>query len=168
MRDFLIKMLITTLALVLSGCATVWGEDKQVVSVRVLCGQKSLPATCVAENSRGSWQFHAPRDVVVLKDVYALRVTCKSIMLEPHTVNAPASLQWTTALGNMLAGGAVVSEATGRGLPTPDKVLNASSATLSKVAGNSLLVGAAGTAIDIGSQARPGISRYRGDQVSVM
>jgi len=105
----------------ISGCASVFNEDRQAVSVRAMCGQRSLPATCVAENSRGRWTFQAPREILVPKDMYALRVTCKSVLLEPHTVQAPATLQGAMA-GNLVLGGvlgAAYDIGSGRGLVYP-------------------------------------------------
>lgn len=115
---------ILTCALVLGGCASVLHEDKQVVSVRAMCGAHSVPAACVAENSRGRWSFHAPRDIVVPKDMVALRVTCKSVLVDQHTVDAPASLQKVMA-GNVLLGGlvgAVYDLGSRRGLVYPEQI----------------------------------------------
>ena len=105
----------------ISGCASVFHEGQQAVSVRAMCGQRSLPATCVAENSRGRWTFQAPREILVPKDMFALRVTCKSVLLDPHTVQAPATLQGAVA-GNLMLGGvfgAAYDIGSGRGLVYP-------------------------------------------------
>ena len=107
-----------------SGCASVLNDDKQVVSVRAMCKGQSVPATCVAENSRGRWAFQAPRDIVVPKDMYALRVTCKSVLVDQHTVHAPASVQGAMA-GNVVLGGligAAFDVGSGRGLSYPSSV----------------------------------------------
>ena len=97
--------LTAALALIftLVGCASVFNDDRQTVSVRAMCGNRSVPAACVAENSRGRWTFQAPREIVVPKDMYALRVTCKSVLVEAHTVHAQASLQGAMA-GNLVLG----------------------------------------------------------------
>ena len=118
-----ILKLITALGFIFSiaGCASVFNEDRQAVSVRAMCGQRSMPATCVAENSRGRWTFQAPREILVPKDMYALRVTCKSVLLESHTVQAPATLQGAVA-GNLMLGGvlgAAYDIGSGRGLVYP-------------------------------------------------
>ena len=118
--------LTATLALILSltGCASMFNDDRQTVSVRALCGSRSVPATCVAENSRGRWTFQAPRDIVVPKDLYALRVTCKSVLVESHTVQAQASLQGAMA-GNLVLGGlagAAYDLGSGRGLVYPANI----------------------------------------------
>lgn len=112
------------MAFVVSGCASVLHDDKQTVSVRALCHEKSVPAVCVAENSRGSWTFQAPKDIVVTKDKYALKVTCRSVLVGQHTVHAPASLQGAMA-GNVLLGGlvgAAFDVGSGRGLSYPASV----------------------------------------------
>jgi len=117
---------ITALVLIFmsSGCASLFSEDRQTVSVRATCGQRSLPATCVAENSQGRWTFQAPREIVVPKDMYALRVTCKSVLVEAHTVHAQASLQGAMA-GNLVLGGlagAAYDIGSGRGLVYPANI----------------------------------------------
>ena len=118
--------IVTALGFIFSiaGCASVFNEDRQTVSVRAMCGQRSMPATCVAENSRGRWAFRAPNDILVTKDMYALRVTCKSLLVEQHTVQAPAVLQNAVA-GNLLAGGVVgaaIDVGTGRGFAYPSNI----------------------------------------------
>ena len=118
--------ILTSLAFIflLSACASVINDDRQVVSVRAMCGAQSVPATCVAENSRGRWSFHAPRDLVVPKDLYALRVTCRSVLVDQHTVNVPAAVQGAMA-GNVLLGGlvgAAVDLGTGRGVAYPASI----------------------------------------------
>lgn len=116
--------LIFSFVLLLGGCASVFHDDRQVISVRAMCMDRSVPAACVAENSKGSWKFQAPNDVVVAKDLYALRVTCRSVLVGQHTVHAPATLQGAMA-GNVLLGGVVgaaVDASTGRGLLYPERV----------------------------------------------
>lgn len=106
------------------GCASMFHDDRQTIAVRAMCGQRSLPAVCVAENSRGRWTFHAPREILVSKDMYALRVTCKSVLLESHTVSAPATLQGAMA-GNLVLGGVVGAAydiGSGRGLVYPAQI----------------------------------------------
>jgi hypothetical protein len=118
--------LTTTLCLVglLGGCASVLNDKAQVVSVRAMCLERSVPANCVAENSRGRWAFRAPNDIVVTKDMYALKVTCKSLLVEQHTVHVKAVLQNAMA-GNLLAGGVVgaaIDVGTGRGFSYPGNI----------------------------------------------
>ncbi len=119
------RFLITLVSVfILSGCASVLEDSRQVVSVRAVCGAQSMPAVCVAENSRGRWSFTAPRDIVVSKDLYALRVTCRSVLVEPHTVQVPAVVQGAVA-GNVLLGGlvgAAIDLGSGRGLAYPSQV----------------------------------------------
>lgn len=118
--------IIATLGFTLlaAGCASVLNEDKQSVSVRAVCYGMSMPAQCVAENSRGRWTFNAPRQIQVSKDMFDLKVTCKSTFLEKHTVLAHSGVQVAMA-GNALLGGLVggaVDVATARGLQYPDRI----------------------------------------------
>lgn len=118
--------LITLFALIFltSGCASVLNEDKQTVSVRAICYGLSMPAQCVAENSRGRWKFNAPKQIQVSKDMFDLKVTCKSAFLDRHSVTAHSGVQMAMA-GNVLLGGLVgsaVDVATARGLQYPDRI----------------------------------------------
>ena len=95
-----------------------------MVSVRAICYGMSMPAQCVAENSRGRWTFNAPRQIQVSKDMFDLRVTCKSAFLEKHSVSAHSGVQVAMA-GNVLLGGLVgsaVDVATARGLQYPTHI----------------------------------------------
>lgn len=109
---------------VTAGCASVLNEDKQTVSVRAVCFGMSMPAQCVAENARGRWTFNAPKQIEVSKDLFDLRVTCKSAFVDKHTVSVRSGVQVAMA-GNVLLGGLVggaVDVATARGLLYPSKV----------------------------------------------
>ena len=112
------------IALFLIGCASVLNEDKQTVSVRAVCYGMSMPAQCVAENSRGRWTFNAPKQIQVSKDMFDLKVTCKSAFLDKHAVSAHSGVQVAMA-GNVLLGGLVgsaVDVATARGLQYPAQI----------------------------------------------
>lgn len=118
------SVLFTLFLVLLAGCASVTHSDKQAIDVRLLCGERSLPARCVAENSKGRWDFYAPNTVVVSKDIYALRLDCKSVLLDAHTVQAYASIQNAMA-GNLLVGGlvgAAIDIKTGRGVAYPASI----------------------------------------------
>lgn len=112
------------LTLLFAGCASVLNEDKQTVSVRAVCYGMSMPAQCVAENSRGRWTFNAPKQIEVSKDMFDLKVTCKSAFLDKHSVVAHSGVQVAMA-GNVLLGGLVgsaVDVATARGLQYPARI----------------------------------------------
>jgi hypothetical protein len=118
--------LMSALALLLltTGCASVFHDSKQVVSVRAICYGKSMPSHCVAENSRGRWAFNAPKQIEVSKDMFGLRVTCKSAFVDKHTVSVRPSVQVAMA-GNVLLGGFVggaVDVATARGFQYPAQI----------------------------------------------
>lgn len=119
------KMIVfASVTLLMTGCASVLNENKQVVSVRAVCNGASVPAHCVAENTRGSWAFNAPKQIAVNRDLFALRVTCKSAYVDKHTVSVRPSMQVAMA-GNVLLGGLVggaVDVATARGLQYPANV----------------------------------------------
>ena len=119
------KMIVFAgVSLLMTGCASVLNESKQIVAVRAVCNGASVPAHCVAENSRGRWAFNAPKQIAVTRDLFSLRVTCQSAYVEKHTVSVRPSLQVAMA-GNVLLGGLVggaVDMATARGLQYPANV----------------------------------------------
>ena len=119
------KMIVfASVAVLMTGCASVLNQDKQAVVVRAVCNGASVPAHCVAENSRGRWAFNAPKQIVVTRDLFSLRVTCQSAYVEKHTVSVRPNVQVAMA-GNVLLGGLVggaVDVATARGLQYPANV----------------------------------------------
>jgi uncharacterized protein YceK len=121
----MLKIMVTLgLLLLTAGCASVLNEDKQTVSVRAVCYGMSMPAQCVAENSRGRWTFNAPKQIEVSKDMFDLKVTCKSAFVDKHTTSVRSGVQVAMA-GNVLLGGLVggaVDVATARGLQYPARV----------------------------------------------
>ena len=113
------KMIVfASVAVLMTGCASVLNQDKQAIYVQTGCQGMSIPAQCVAENARGRWRFMTPAQVVVNRDMSTLRVTCHSPFVGSHTVQARAGLQSSMA-GNLLVGGlvgAAVDVASARGL----------------------------------------------------
>lgn len=110
--------LLLLTALQLTGCASLLDGNNQAIQVSTFCGQRAIPASCVAFNSKGSWAFNTPQEVVVSKDHFYLTITCQSPFFDPNTVNVPPSLN-PTITGNVLVGGLVgagVDVVTGSGL----------------------------------------------------
>lgn len=108
--------------LLMAGCASFIGEGKQTLSVQAVCYGRSMPAQCVAENGRGRTRFFAPGPVTVQRDFTALKVTCKSVFVDSHTLRVWPTVQQAMA-GNVLLGGVVgagVDVATARGLQYPE------------------------------------------------
>ena len=92
--------------LLLSGCASFLHGDVQPVQVTVLCNDRVVPASCVAENAKGVWHFQAPGTLQVHKDLTALQVVCKSMFFPEISATVPSRLNLSMA-GNLLVGGVV-------------------------------------------------------------
>jgi hypothetical protein len=92
--------------LLLSGCASFLHGDVQPVQVTVLCNDRMVPASCVAQNAKGKWHFQAPGTLQVNKDLTPLQVTCKSMFFPMVTATVPSRLNLSMA-GNWLVGGVV-------------------------------------------------------------
>ena len=96
--------LASLLALTLTGCASVLGDDFQEVQVNLQCQELPLRGQCTAQNGRGRWVFSAPGTVQVQNEYGPLEITCKPAFLPQFTVSAPALPTWSVA-GNFLMGG---------------------------------------------------------------
>ena len=100
------RRLALVFAALLSGCASIVSSDTQDLNVQLLCGNRSIWASCTAENSQGKWYFDAPGVVTVKNDFRKLSLSCKPQAMNGFTVYAPALPSWALA-GNVLAGGVV-------------------------------------------------------------
>jgi len=90
----------------LGGCASVLHGDSQAMRVTTYCGQQTIPASCVASNSKGSWPFHSPANIVVQKDRYSLTISCKSPYFAEGVAHVPSTPNPMVA-GNLVFGGLI-------------------------------------------------------------
>ena len=97
---------VLLLAFGLSGCASFLNEDTQKVTVRLMCQNRTVKATCYAENGIGRWSFTAPATFVVSNSSSSLEITCKAPSTQRFTVSTMPMPTWALA-GNLLAGGVI-------------------------------------------------------------
>jgi hypothetical protein len=105
MSPFKTALLLLTASL-LSGCASVLHGDTQAMRVTTYCGQQTIPASCVASNSKGSWPFFSPANIVVQKDRYSLTISCKSPYFAEGVAHVPSTPHPMVA-GNLVFGGLI-------------------------------------------------------------
>lgn len=105
MSPFKTALLLLTASL-LSGCASVLTGDSQDMRVTTYCGQQTIPASCVASNSKGSWPFFSPANIVVQKDRYSLTISCKSPYFAQGVAHVPSTPNPMVA-GNLVFGGLI-------------------------------------------------------------
>jgi len=116
--------MVLLLAFGLSGCASFLNEDTQKVTVRLMCKNRTVKATCYAENDVGRWSFTAPATFVVSNSISSLEITCKAPSTQRFTVSAMPMPTWAMA-GNLLAGGvigAAVDVLNATGLKYPENI----------------------------------------------
>ena len=93
----------------LSGCASLVNDDSQEVSVRLMCGPKTLMATCHLQNDKGRWTLSTPGTIRVVNDTSSLEITCRGQYVPSFTVSA-MPMPSVALLGNLLFGGVVGAE----------------------------------------------------------
>jgi hypothetical protein len=115
---------IASLIFQLIGCASISTEKKQTINFKTSCSNVYTPATCVAENSKGKWQFTTPAGVLIDNDIYGLKITCKSPYTPKHTMEVSSTPKLAFA-GNILIGGifgAAVDVANSSGFKYPGDI----------------------------------------------
>ena len=108
----------------LSGCASMFSDDFQEITINTICNDKPVLARCVAQNANGKWDFRAPASITVQNAVGELEITCKVDFGPKFSVSIPAMPSWAMA-GNLLAGGligAAYDTYSGAGLKYPETI----------------------------------------------
>ena len=90
----------------LSGCASLVNDDSQEVSVRLMCGHKTLMATCHLQNDKGRWTLSTPGTIRVANDNSSLEISCRGQYVPSFTVSA-MPMPSVALLGNLFFGGVV-------------------------------------------------------------
>lgn len=121
-------IIIASIILQLTGCASILNENRQAINVRTSCSNKSIPETCVAENSKGNWRFTTPAEVIINNDIYGLKITCKSPYTPQHTAEA-SSMPNLAFAGNILLGGIIgatfdIANSSGFKYPSDIEIIN--------------------------------------------
>jgi hypothetical protein len=97
---------IVALASLATGCASFINDDTQEVSIRLMCGEKTLAATCQLQNDKGRWVLATPGRTKVVNDNSSLEISCRGQYIPPFTVSAMPMPSYAM-LGNLIAGGVV-------------------------------------------------------------
>jgi len=107
-KDFKIPFLALAIGAtaLTSGCASLVNEDTQEVSVRLMCGSKTVMATCHLQNDKGRWTLSTPGTTRVVNDNSSLEISCSGQYVPAFTVSA-MSMPSVALLGNLFFGGVV-------------------------------------------------------------
>ena len=100
------QALAVGLICLLSGCASLVNDDSQEVNVRLMCGPKTLMATCHLQNDKGRWTLSTPGTIRVVNDISSLEITCRGQYVPSFTVSA-MPMPSVALLGNLFFGGVV-------------------------------------------------------------
>jgi hypothetical protein len=108
----------------LTGCASMVGDDFQEITVNTVCNDRPVLARCTAQNENGKWVFRAPASITVQNATGNLEITCKVDFGPKFSVLVPALPSWAMA-GNILVGGligAAYDTYSGSGLKYPENI----------------------------------------------
>jgi hypothetical protein len=107
-KDFKLPVLALVIGVsaLMSGCASLVNEDTQDVSVRLMCGSKTVMATCHLQNDKGRWTLSTPGTTRVVNDNSSLEISCRGQYVPAFTVSA-MPMPSVAMLGNLLFGGVV-------------------------------------------------------------
>ena len=119
------KILAFSLAILLSGCASITGSSTQPISVQTKQGSSIVSGvSCTLTNDAGKWFVKTPGNVTVKKSTGDLTVECASNDASGHDhVSSKANVNvW----GNLMIGGLIgyaVDRSTGAGFDYPASVM---------------------------------------------
>jgi len=99
-------VLAVGLIYLLSGCASLINDDTQELNVRLMCGSKTLFATCHLQNDRGRWTLSTPGTIKVVNDTSSLEISCRGRQVPSFTVSV-MPMPSLPLLGNLVFGGVV-------------------------------------------------------------
>lgn len=107
-KDFKLPVLALAIGAfaLLSGCASLVNEDTQDISVRLMCGPKTVMATCHLQNDKGRWTLSTPGTTRVVNDNSSLEISCRGQYVPAFTVSA-MPMPSVALLGNLFFGGVV-------------------------------------------------------------
>jgi hypothetical protein len=117
------KILLISLFLSVSGCASITGSKNQPLSVTAtLEGKPVVGANCELLNDKGKWFVTTPGSVVILKSYQDLTVTCRKPETKKVGATTFQSTNESSVWGNVLTGGIIgyaVDAGTGAGFSYP-------------------------------------------------
>ena len=125
-KDFKVPVLALAIgvSVLLGGCASLVNEDTQEVTVRLMCGSKTVMATCNLQNDKGRWLVSAPGRVSIRNDNSPLEISCKGQYVPSFSVTA-LPMPTMSMLGNVLVGGvlgAAVDVYNNTGMKYPENI----------------------------------------------
>lgn len=109
----------------LSGCASVMHGDAQRLGVETRCGQRSIPAQCSVQNSRGYWNITTPSQLIIKRDSDPLVISCSSPFFGAHSLVVPPSATLALVANAVFGGllGAGFDVMSGSGLSYPHTII---------------------------------------------
>lgn len=122
-----IRLLMSMIALVLTGCASVLKPESNVstMSVFLSCGDHvNVPGQCLLQMGDQTARIQAPGAVRLVGQLKSVEMTCESLYFSTHRMTV-FPLPRPSMAGNVVLGGlvgVVVDSATGKGWTFPQQV----------------------------------------------
>lgn len=92
--------------LMLQGCASIFSDSHQTITVRTDCPRAVLNSSCIASVGAQVFGFETPARLSVPRSTNSISVTCRGGLLDGANADLQSGLS-AGLLGNVIAGGAV-------------------------------------------------------------
>lgn len=122
--EFMLRMLVCLVALLLGGCASITGSKMQPISIQTTQGSQVVAgADCTLTNDAGKWSVRTPGSVTVQKSTGDMKIECsRNSVWGSEQIASKAN---TNVWGNILIGGLIgyaIDRSSGAGFDYPDSV----------------------------------------------
>jgi uncharacterized protein YfiM (DUF2279 family) len=119
-------LLVISLSLGLSNCASITGENYQPINLTAKDDKSNAVegANCVLVNDKGSWEGKTPSFVNITRSAEDMSITCKKAGMQDGLVKAVSRARGSM-WGNIVFGGgvgALIDHSKGTGYAYPDQI----------------------------------------------
>lgn len=100
------RFLLLSAVFVLGGCASIFNDSHQTITVRTDCPRVILNSSCIASVGTQFFTFETPTHLSVPRSTNSISIACRGGLLDGANTDLQPGLS-AGLLGNAIAGGAV-------------------------------------------------------------